>query len=350
MVRVAPDQRQVLQVAVLAVAVGQAREDAQHLQVALQAHPLEVAPEQAEVLLHRHAGLARALPVARGPVDLDGFIPLDVGVAQQRDHVVGHRAPDRVLEVENAGPGRVALGVHHQVAAVEVAVHQHGRLGLAGLQDQLEALLQLFLLPGVQRHAAVARDIPLGEEVELAAQQRAVVGRHLRLRVDLLQPDQRVERAAVQGVGRLQALAGGEVLRLQLGQQRARAQVGQQQEALRLVPGQHLGRVQPGRAQQAGDLHEGAAVLVAGRRVHDDQAAAGAVGRIDAEIAAEARVGAGRAHAGGVQAMRGGLHGQPLREGRAARVIAPGDLGGGGRRSGRGGQGIGGGHGRNGAA
>src|SRR4051812_36983633 len=58
------DERHVVYVAGLAVAMAQAREDAEHLDVPLHAHPLEVAPELAEVGIHRKARGACALPVA----------------------------------------------------------------------------------------------------------------------------------------------------------------------------------------------------------------------------------------------------------------------------------------------
>ena len=56
--------------------------------------------------VQRQPGLARHLPVADRPVDLLLFLPGDEGVAQQRGDVVGDRAADRVLEVEDAGVGR----------------------------------------------------------------------------------------------------------------------------------------------------------------------------------------------------------------------------------------------------
>jgi hypothetical protein len=48
----------------------QAREDAEHLQMPLHAHPLEVAVELAEVVRDRQAGRARCPPIGailRGP-------------------------------------------------------------------------------------------------------------------------------------------------------------------------------------------------------------------------------------------------------------------------------------------
>ena len=71
LVRVGEEARQVLAVLRLAVAVLQAAEDAQHLQVALQAHPFELAPELAEVVGHRQrrpgAPAPSSAPPSRSP-------------------------------------------------------------------------------------------------------------------------------------------------------------------------------------------------------------------------------------------------------------------------------------------
>src|SRR5207245_9433759 len=60
--------RHFLQITVLAVAMEEARKNAEHLELSLHAHPFEVAPELGEVPTYRKPGRARPLPVARGPV------------------------------------------------------------------------------------------------------------------------------------------------------------------------------------------------------------------------------------------------------------------------------------------
>src|SRR5215470_4516543 len=75
------DPGHVLQVSILAVAVPQPREDSEHLELALHAHPLELTPERREIGGDRQAGITRVLPVSRGPVELPFLIPLDVCVA-----------------------------------------------------------------------------------------------------------------------------------------------------------------------------------------------------------------------------------------------------------------------------
>src|SRR5450432_2044650 len=68
--QIAHDPRHFLEVRVFAVAIMEARKDAQYLELALHAHPFEIAPERAEIRADRKSRRPRALPVARRPVDL----------------------------------------------------------------------------------------------------------------------------------------------------------------------------------------------------------------------------------------------------------------------------------------
>ena len=155
----------------LAVAVVQAAEDAEDFQVALQGHVFEVAVEGVDVRVDRQADLLRALPVAHHPVEHEFLVPLDVGVAQQRGEVVGDRAEHGVLEVQHA---RVALVEEHQVAGMEIAVHEHLLLGQHVGGDRLEHLVELGALLVVHRDAQVASDEPLREQVHFAQHEGAV--------------------------------------------------------------------------------------------------------------------------------------------------------------------------------
>src|SRR5512138_650090 len=94
--RVAEEARRVAEILRLAVAVVDAREDAEHLEVALQAHPFERAPELAEVGVDRETGALRLLPVAHGPVEHALLFPAHERVAHERDHVVSDGADHRV--------------------------------------------------------------------------------------------------------------------------------------------------------------------------------------------------------------------------------------------------------------
>src|ERR1035441_10768709 len=85
LVRIGEEARQVFAVGGLAVAMLQAREDAEHLQVALQPDPFELAPELPEIGTHRKAGSSGRLPVADGPVDLLLFVPRQERIAPRSE-------------------------------------------------------------------------------------------------------------------------------------------------------------------------------------------------------------------------------------------------------------------------
>ena len=89
--------------------MAQAGEDAEHLDVALHAHPLEVAVEVGELRTHGQAELLSGFPVADQHVEDEVLVPADVGVLEQRHQVVGDRAVDGVLEVDDAGVGAEAV-------------------------------------------------------------------------------------------------------------------------------------------------------------------------------------------------------------------------------------------------
>ena len=72
---VAQDTRQVCEVTLLAVAPAQTGKYPQNLQVTLQTHPLEIAPERTEVGLDRDAGRTRLFPIAYSPVQNPFIVP-----------------------------------------------------------------------------------------------------------------------------------------------------------------------------------------------------------------------------------------------------------------------------------
>src|SRR6266852_9365329 len=80
--RVADEARRVLEILRLAVAVADAREDAEHLAMALQPHPLQRAPELREVRHDRQCRALRLFPVAHAPVEHPFLVPADESVAQ----------------------------------------------------------------------------------------------------------------------------------------------------------------------------------------------------------------------------------------------------------------------------
>jgi hypothetical protein len=100
----------------------------------------------AETRARSRARYSRTQPHARAR-------PGDVAILQQRDEVVGDRAVERVLEIDDAG---VALRQDHQVARVIVAVHEHARLGQRLGDQQIEARAQQGSFLGVEGEAEMA--------------------------------------------------------------------------------------------------------------------------------------------------------------------------------------------------
>ncbi len=125
---------------------------------------------------------------------------------------------------------------------------------------------------------------PFGEQLELAHQQVAIVGRQLRRGRGFAGLHQH-ERIHGIGVERFGIRAVAERLEVVLA-----AEVAHQHEALLRVDGDHRRHVHPGRGEDARDAQPGIEALALRRRVHRDLRAAAAM---HAEVAPEARVGGG---------------------------------------------------------
>ncbi len=249
--------------------------------MALQADPVAVAAELRPVR-HGESGRRGALMVgAQAPLDALGR-PAHEGVLEQADGIVGERAVDRVLEIEHAGIGPA----QHQVARHVVAVHVDLGLGQGGIDQQAELAFQGAPPGRVQAQAEMASEIPVGEQVQLAPQQRLVVQRQHCRTAGPLPDDERVDGITEQRVG---------IVRRDRLQHGLHTEVGQQQVAGFEVLAEHLGHMHPGLAQQSGDVQERAAVLLRRRGIHHDPAARAVT---DAEVAAEAGVGGSRGEAG----------------------------------------------------
>src|SRR6478609_7885298 len=75
------DQRHVVEVTVLAIAVIETSEDAQHFKMALHAHEFEITIEAVDIGIDGQAGFLCAFPVTDRPVEYQFFVPLNIGVA-----------------------------------------------------------------------------------------------------------------------------------------------------------------------------------------------------------------------------------------------------------------------------
>ncbi len=174
-----------------------AREDADHLEVALHPHQVTGPQERLKIALHRDAQLPGTLPVTTLPFAHARLGPAEERILEQAGDVVGHRAVDRVLEIQHTWVRRA----DHQVAWHIVAMHQHFGLG-QGAVDQVSAdALPQGLLPGVEFDTQMPTNVPLRKQFQLAAQQRDVIAGQRRVHRQLLKSQQRVDGIGKQLIG-----------------------------------------------------------------------------------------------------------------------------------------------------
>ena len=200
---------------------------------------------------------------------------------KRRDHVVRDRPVHRVLEVEDA---RVRLA-HHEVARHVVAVDEDPGLREIRGDDQGESALERLALRWREGRAQVAADIPVGEELELAPQQRRIVRRQLVGSAGELPFHDRVGR-----VGK-EAICDGPVRGAQRFEVRGGPEIGEQQETPREVLLEHARCIETRVGEQTCDVNERPAVLFLRRSVHGDERGHAVARERHAEIAAEARIG-----------------------------------------------------------
>ena len=194
-----------------------------------------------------------------------------------------------------------------------------GRLQVVS-DDLVEGLAYQGLLLVVQRELAVLADVPVGKQLQLAAQQGFIVNRQIARIAGLggqLPVQQGLKGRAIPAFGVL-GLFG--VQRFDDG---LAAQVVEQHEAIGGIPFQNLGHAQTGLGHQALHLDEGRAVFLVRRGVHDNQAAA--VGAVQPQIAAKARIGRGGAQSCRKHLVLCSERSQPGVESSVAGRICPGN-------------------------
>ena len=243
-----------------AVADMQSREDAEHLQLPLDAHPFEVAPECAEVRSDGQLRGACTLPIADRPVQLLLLVPLDVRIAQQRHEVIRDRPVNGILEIQDArirvsSPSGCANG--SRGGRKRAAARGCSR---APIRTRARARVALRR---VERDAEMPRDVPVRERDAA----RAAAARRRRRAACA-----RATRAARGSARRSRrCTASAPTARPAPPRYVVVAEVGQQQEAAIEVGREYLRRVHARVDQQPGNVDERPAVLLARRGVHGDQ-------------------------------------------------------------------------------
>ena len=173
-----------------------------------------------------------------------------------------------------------------------VAMHEHPRLReiVSAISARTPAS-SVSRCVGVERAPQCSRDVPVGEQLELAAQQRLVVRRQRAGARRALPLHERVDRVVEERVRRA-VVERREV--------RRRAEVGEQQEAALEVLREHARRIErPRRASSCATCTNGRQSSFGGGASIAISVALAEARRVrrDAEIAAEARVGRRRRHA-----------------------------------------------------
>src|SRR5689334_14953619 len=150
--RIGDETGRILEIATFAVAIVNAREDAEYLQVTLQTHPLEILIEASEIRIDRQTDALRFFPVSRGPVYDALLVPAQECIAHERYDVVADRAVHCILKIDYA---RIGIG-HHQVARHEIAVHVDLRLRERPPDQKVDGLRETLLQRGCQRQSEMA--------------------------------------------------------------------------------------------------------------------------------------------------------------------------------------------------
>ena len=102
--------------------------------------------------------------------------PADVAVLEQRHEVVADRAAQCVLKIDHA---RIALGEHHEIARMVVAMHEHLGLRERRGDQELEGLRKHLPLRILRVNTQVHAAEPFRHQRKLARELRTVVGRKL---------------------------------------------------------------------------------------------------------------------------------------------------------------------------
>ena len=205
-------------------------------------HAVEPAQELRAIAPTSMPAARRCFAVAVEPGEQALSRPDDVAVLEQRHEVVADGTAHRVLEIHDAG---IALRAHEEVARMVVAMHEHDRLRERLVAEPVEGRRDHGALAVVRREREVARQEPFREELELAHQEFAVVGRQLRRGSGIarLHAHERVDRVRVERLG-IGAVA--ERLEVMLA-----AEVADQHESLLGVHRDHRRHVHAGRREDA---------------------------------------------------------------------------------------------------
>ena len=160
----------------------------------LQTHPLKITIKLGKVGVDGQACLARLLPVTHQPVYLLFFLPLNIGISEQRYRIVSDRADDRILKIDDAG---AVLVQHHEVARMIITMDVNLRLRQIICNEQGKGAFEHVMFCRTQIETQMFAAIPLVKQFHFTFQQLGAVGRQSPGLGGALQLYQRLQRLAV---------------------------------------------------------------------------------------------------------------------------------------------------------
>ena len=221
--------------------------------------------------------------------------PAHVAVAQQGHRVVGDGAQNRVLKVD---AGQLTAGQHHQVARVEVAVHDHLSLCQSALAQRLLKRGKRGCGAGVEGPLEQLRAEPFREQRHLRGQAPIVVaGQGKGPRIGQRELAQHSQRLRVVAIDRSF---------IQPGKQCLPAQVFKGKKATAQIGVINAGNAHPGLGQRPGDTQKLRVFLRCRRRIAEHGAELRAFGAI---VAPQAAIAGDEAEPGGADIGRGFIPG-----------------------------------------
>jgi len=276
--------------------------------VALQALPLESAVKGGKIIVDWQAGGARLFPVADRQIEHEGFVPFDVGVAQERDEVVADRAGHGILKVDQA---QCAV-FDHQIARVEITVHKNLRLLQIGRHDQRTAALPDGERFVVEFDAKLTTQIPFAANFEFTLQKSAVVNGQAVGRRVLLLLNQKINGAQIPVFCRRGIH--------QQGRQNLVAQIFEQDKAIIFIDRETVRHGQTGAFKPFAQAQKRLAIKLRRVGFHDNQAA---LRPVRAPVTTHAGIGSGGIKCGRKLAAYLGqpvFHGVQTRRGKHVRT------------------------------
>src|SRR3569833_510246 len=204
-------ERQIAQVPRLAVAIPQPRENPEHLDMPLHSNEIEPPHEFSVVATTGPALRSDQVAIADHPLFDALARPADVAILEYGHEVVPDWPAQGILEINHA---RIGLGGDHEIARVEIAMHEHRRLHERFGDQKLESVSHNLVLSIAECQFQVPFGEPFRHQCHLAREHLSVLGRELASRIPAarLNLGQGVQGVAVKPFGLVASLEALQIL------------------------------------------------------------------------------------------------------------------------------------------